>query len=88
MSVESNAGGTSCSTVLGSLSDFLEGDVTPGLKARIIEHVQGCQHCGKFATEYRSLLEALRTSRAVHLQEHGGPTKELRESLEAALDRS
>ena len=73
--------GISCAQVLARLSDYLDGDLADDARARIEEHLRGCDECARFGGELRSTVRALRAN----LSEGGLPAA-VRERLRAALD--
>jgi anti-sigma factor (TIGR02949 family) len=79
---EKTIAGLSCSSVLAVLSDYLDGDLTPDARARVEEHLRGCDGCARFGGEFQSTVRALR--------EQLGATDRLpasvRERLRGALD--
>jgi predicted anti-sigma-YlaC factor YlaD len=71
-----------CEEVLDRLSDYLDGDLTAGERARVEDHLRGCAGCTRFGGEMTDLLAALRR----HLRgEEGGLPPSARERLRAAL---
>lgn len=52
--------GLSCGDVLARLSDYLDGDLPPEVRARVEEHLRGCEGCTRFGGEFRSTVRALR----------------------------
>ena len=57
---ERNVGGLTCSQVLDRLSDYLDGDVHAELRAKIEEHLRGCEGCARFGGEFAATVQALR----------------------------
>lgn len=53
-------GGLSCSEVLARLSDYVDGDLPAAERARVDEHLRGCDACARFGGEFRSTVQALR----------------------------
>jgi predicted anti-sigma-YlaC factor YlaD len=35
----------SCEHVIQEISNYIDGEVTPELRARMEEHIRGCKHC-------------------------------------------
>ena len=46
-----------CEQVWREVSNYLDGEVTPGLRAAIEEHVRGCQHCTAVVDGTRNVIE-------------------------------
>ncbi len=45
-----------CEQVLKELSNFLDGDVDPQLRAEIVEHLRQCHRCSVLADSTRKVL--------------------------------
>ena len=60
MEGERDIAGLKCSEVLSSLSDYLDGECDSALRARIDEHLRGCDRCARFGGEMQSMVRALR----------------------------
>jgi anti-sigma factor RsiW len=52
--------GLSCGDVLARLSDYLDGDLTADERARVEEHLRGCDGCARFGGAFRGVVEGLR----------------------------
>ncbi len=74
--------GLSCSDVLAMLSDYLDGDLAPAARARVEEHLRGCEGCARFGGEFQATVRALREHLSAATAMPGG----LRERLRRALD--
>jgi len=74
--------GLSCSSVLAVLSDYLDGDLAPGERLQVEEHLRGCDGCARFGGEFKTVVHALRAD----LLHPGGLPASLRDRLRAALD--
>jgi anti-sigma factor RsiW len=74
--------GLSCSAVLALLSDYVDGDLAPRDRARVEEHLRGCDGCARFGGEFRSVVRSLRS----HLMNPSGLPSSLRDRLRAAID--
>jgi predicted anti-sigma-YlaC factor YlaD len=35
----------SCEHVIREISNYIDGEITPELRARVEEHIRGCKHC-------------------------------------------
>lgn len=57
---EREVAGLTCSAVMAALSDYVDGDVPPGLRERIEAHVAVCQQCALFGDGFARLIEAFR----------------------------
>jgi anti-sigma factor (TIGR02949 family) len=75
-------GGLSCSEVLARLSDYVDGELSDGDRARVEAHLRGCDGCARFGGEFRATVQALRT----HLGAAAEVPRELNERLRRALD--
>jgi anti-sigma factor (TIGR02949 family) len=74
--------GLSCSQVLERLSDYLDSELAVEDRARLEEHLRGCDGCARFGGEFRATVRALRA----HLgREERLPTG-FRERLRRALE--
>jgi anti-sigma factor RsiW len=52
--------GLSCREVLARLSDYLDGELAAAERARVEEHLRGCDGCARFGGELRATVRALR----------------------------
>jgi len=68
-----------CSSGVDYLMDYLEGEVTPEVRAAIEAHVAGCPRCVAFVESYRATPAILRRATAAALP------SELEASLLAAI---
>ena len=57
----------SCQEVWREVSNYLEDDLTPELRARIEEHLKGCAHCSAVVDGTGNLLELVACDRAFSL---------------------
>lgn len=53
-------GGVRCSTVLGWLSEYLDGELDRDARASVEAHVQGCDNCARFGGRFASMVAGLR----------------------------
>lgn len=74
--------GLSCGQVLERLSDYLDGDLPGPERARLEEHLRGCDRCARFGGELRNVVDALRR----HLARGQGLPDGFRERLRKALE--
>jgi anti-sigma factor (TIGR02949 family) len=74
--------GLSCSDVLARLSDYVDGELAAGDRARVEVHLAGCDGCARFGGEFAATVGALHAHFAgvARVPEH------LRERLRRALD--
>lgn len=61
---EREVGGLRCSEVLERLSEYLDGELSPDVVARIHEHLRGCDACERFGTRFSGVVRALRQALA------------------------
>ena len=52
--------GIRCIEVLGMLSDYLDSEVSPEDRARIEDHLRGCDQCERFGGRMSSIVKSLR----------------------------
>ena len=60
MKGEREVGGVRCGEVLAVLSDFVDGTIEPGTRARVEEHLRGCSTCERFGGVFGATVRALR----------------------------
>ncbi len=77
MPTDHEHGGIRCSQVLEVLSEFLDGDVSDELRARIESHLADCDWCERFGDRFAQMVMGLR--------EDVGPAAPLSEDLVARL---
>lgn len=53
-----------CSDVLAALSDYLDQDLPPALRAQVDEHLSACDNCARFGGEIAAMLTQLRPAAA------------------------
>ena len=69
----------SCQEVWQEVSNYLEDDLTPQLRAAIEAHLKGCDHCSAVVDGTRNVVELVCEDRAFRLPEGFG--KRLSERL-------
>lgn len=52
--------GIRCIEVLGLLSEYLDGEVSPEDRERIEAHLRGCDQCERFGGQMSSFVKSLR----------------------------
>jgi anti-sigma factor RsiW len=52
--------GLSCGDVLARLSDYVDGELAAEERARVEEHLRGCDGCQRFGGAFRGVVEGLR----------------------------
>ncbi len=57
---ERRVAGLMCRDVLALLSDFLDGELDPAKRQRVIEHLHGCNWCEHFGGQFSRVIESLR----------------------------
>jgi len=75
MSAEHGKGTRECLEVFSRLSEYLDGDLDPGVCAHLEEHMDGCPPCQAFLESLRRTVELTR----------GLPVAELPEELSREL---
>lgn len=61
MEKQRTVAGLSCSDVLSRLSEYLDGEIDETSRARMEEHVRGCDWCAQFGQEFSSVVGELRS---------------------------
>lgn len=74
--------GLSCGQVLERLSDYLDDELEPQARARLEEHLRGCEGCARFGGSLAATVRALK----IHLEAERLPGG-FGERLRGALDR-
>ena len=54
----------SCEHVIQEISNYIDGEITPELRARIEEHVRGCKHCAAVLDGTTNTLRLIADGRA------------------------
>jgi anti-sigma factor RsiW len=60
MDREKIVAGVSCGEVLDQLSAYVDGDLPADERARIEDHLRGCDGCARFGGEFSATVGALR----------------------------
>lgn len=68
-----------CKGVIRELSNYIDGDLDPGLKTELERHLQHCEDCTMIVDQTRKSIEILCDSRPVELP------SDVRSRLHAAL---
>ena len=63
MAIEREVAGMRCGEVLAELSDYLDGELAPPRRAQVEAHLQGCDACERFGTDFATAVHALRRTR-------------------------
>lgn len=58
--MEREVAGLWCGQVLERLSDYMDGELEPGDRARVEAHVQGCALCEAFGGRFVGVIQRLR----------------------------
>ena len=74
--------GLSCSDVLSLLSDYLDGDLAPGVRQQVEDHLRGCDGCARFGGQFKATVQALRS----HLGRFPATPHRVLDRLRVALD--
>jgi predicted anti-sigma-YlaC factor YlaD len=56
-----------CGQVRNELVDYMEGDLTPQLRAQIDWHLEGCQHCTAIYDGVRNIVQLVGNEKALEL---------------------
>lgn len=75
-----------CSDVEELLGDYVDGDLTPSLRTRVLGHICGCEECRELEETYRMTVEL-----AAEIKPQPVPadvSRRLREALNARLGLS
>jgi predicted anti-sigma-YlaC factor YlaD len=54
----------SCEQVIREISNFIDGEITPELRARMEEHIRGCKHCAAVLDGTSNTLRLIADGRA------------------------
>jgi anti-sigma factor RsiW len=79
---EKVVGGLSCSDVLARLSDYMDGELPAAERARVEEHLRGCDGCARFGGELSATVRALRA----HLARPAEVPRDIADRLRRTLD--
>ena len=56
-----------CEQVWREISNYLEGDIEPGLRAAMEEHVRGCEHCTAVLDGTRNVVQLYGDERMIEV---------------------
>lgn len=73
--------GLSCGQVLDQLSDYLDAELAAPARARLEDHLRGCEGCARFGGEFAATVRGLKA----HLQADRMPSgfeDRLRDAIE------
>ena len=76
-------GGMSCSEVLAVLSELIDGTIGADARARVTEHLRGCDWCERFGGRFSEVVETLRRE----LRDPGTLDNDVAERLRRRLER-
>ena len=76
----------SCEEVWREISNYLEGDIEPELRAAVEDHVKGCKHCTAVLDGTRNVIEIYGDERMIEVP--AGFDRRLRQHLEANMPRA
>lgn len=68
-------GGLRCRDVLNLLAEFVDGELSTEVLARVRDHLDGCDTCEKFGREYGKLVALLRAGHARVPEQSGVRTR-------------
>ncbi len=80
----------SCEHVILEISNYIDGEITPELSARMEEHIRGCKHCAAVLDGTNNTLRLIADGRAFDGLFELPPafTDRLRQRLATHWDRS
>ena len=76
----------SCEEVWREISNYLEGDIEPALRAAVEEHLRGCKHCTAIMDGTRNVVKLYGDERMMEVP--AGFDQRLRQRLETSMPRS
>ena len=62
-----------CKTIIGQLSDYLDGNVSAEMKDRIERHLRGCRRCSAVYDSTRKMLVIMGDEEVFEVPEGYGP---------------
>jgi anti-sigma factor RsiW len=74
--------GLSCSDVLARLSDYVDGELGADERARVEDHLRGCDGCARFGGAFRATVRALREHLGAPREVPGDVADRLRRALD------
>ena len=61
--------GLSCGDVLARLSDFVDGELEPEIRVRLLEHLAGCNWCEEFGGRFSGIVRSLKGTAGARLED-------------------
>ena len=86
MQGERYVGGLWCREVLENLCDYVDGELTEGVRVSVQAHLQGCDVCERFGGEYSATVAQLRSALGSPPPLAEGLQQRLRQRLDAQRD--
>lgn len=83
--LDRDVAGIRCREVLAHLSDYLDGELDDDTRARIEEHLHGCDWCERFGGSFGEVVAALRRQMGAAPELDADVQARLRERLKDAV---
>jgi len=79
-----------CEEVIQQISNYIDGEISPELRARMEEHIRGCKHCAAILDGTSNTLHLLADGRAFDrmFELPAGFSERLRQRLTAYMERA
>ena len=74
-----------CEHVILQISNYIEGEISPELRARMEAHIQGCKHCAAILDGTSNTLRLLADGKVLELP--AGFSDRLRQRLAAHIEK-